>query len=173
MNSPGGTEQICYEFNRYLVGEGERVGDALYDGKYYATSTYGWEFYYEYMNLYNYNLYGDPALELGGASAGVAGGTGGAGNGVALRFLPPGPNPFASSTNLRFVLGAAGPVRVAVHDVRGRVVAVLADGHQEAGEFSLSWDGKGLRGEPLGPGLYFAAVEAGDMRVVRKMVILR
>jgi len=172
MNSPGGTEQICYEFNRYLIAEGERVGDALYDGKYYATSTYGWDRVYEYMNLYNYNLYGDPALELAGASAGVAWGPGRHGE-VALKLLPAMPNPFASYTTLRFALAVAGPVRIAVHDVRGREVAVLADAPCDAGEFSATWDGTDGAGEPLCPGLYFATVQAGGHRAVRKMVLLR
>jgi hypothetical protein len=172
MNSPGGTEQICYEFNRYLVAEGERVGDALYDGKYYATSTYGWDRLWEYMNLYNYNLYGDPALELGGASAGVIMDPGDD-KGAAVRLMPARPNPFASSTTLRFALAAAGRVRVAVHDVRGREVAVIADGPYEAGEFSVTWDGTDGAGKSLGPGLYFAAVEACGRRAVRKMVLLR
>jgi len=172
MNYPGGTEQICYEFNRYLIAEGERVGDALYDGKYYATSVYGWDAVYEYMNQYNYNLYGDPALELGGASAGVVGGRS-QDAGAALRLLPADPNPFASSTLLRFVLSAAGPVRVFVSDVTGRQVAVLAEGEYEAGEFTVTWEGTGASGESLAPGLYFAVVESGESRAVRKMVFIR
>jgi len=67
-NDPGGTESICYEFNRYMIEQGERVGDALYDGKFYATTNYGWDRVYEYMNLYNFNLYGDPALEVAGGA---------------------------------------------------------------------------------------------------------
>jgi hypothetical protein len=172
MNSPGGTEQICYEFNRYLIAEGERVGDALYDGKYYATSVYGWDRVYEYMNLYNYNLYGDPALELAGAMAGVVLDPVD-GRRVELRLLPAKPNPFASSTSLRFVLAAAGLVRVSVNDVSGRQVAVLADGEYEAGEFTVTWDGRGEGGQNLAPGLYFAVVESGNHQAVRKMVYLR
>ncbi len=170
MNSPGGTEQICYEFNRYLIAGAEKVGDALYDGKYYATSTYGWERMYEYMNQYNYNLYGDPALELGGASAGVHAFPGEA---ARLEILPAGPNPFSRSTALRFTLAAAGPVRIAVYDVRGREVAVLADARYDAGEHGLAWDGTGRSGGPLGPGLYFAVFRAGDQRAVSKMVLLK
>lgn len=172
MNSPGGTEQICYEFNRYLIAEGERVGDALYDGKYYATSVYGWDRTYEYMNLYNYNLYGDPALELGGASAGVARDPAGEAS-AALRLLPAEPNPFASNTTLRFALPAAGLVRVSVNDVSGRQVALIADGEYGAGEFAVTWDGTGDTGEPMAPGLYFAVVESGGRRAVRKMVLLK
>ncbi len=170
-NSPGGTEQICYEFNRYLIAEGERVGDALYDGKYYATSTYGWDRVYEYMNLYNYNLYGDPALQVEGVSAGVTG-VGGAGSETALRLGPPSPNPFASSTMLRFALAEACRVRVTVHDVRGRRVAVLVDGRCEAGEHEVSWDGTSRRGGRPGAGVYFVTVEAADARAAVKVVLL-
>jgi hypothetical protein len=171
-NSPGGTEQICYEFNRYLVAEGERVGDALYDGKYHATSVYGWDRVYEYMNLYNYNLFGDPALDVGGATAGVSRYPGDE-NGPALGLSPAEPNPFTSATALRLVLPEGAPVRAAIHDVRGRQVAMVADSQYEAGEFTLTWDGTDDAGNALGPGLYFAAVRAGDQRAVRKLVLLR
>jgi hypothetical protein len=171
-NSPGGTEQICYEFNRYMISEAERVGDALYDGKYYATSNYGWDHHYEYMNLYNYNLYGDPAMQAGGASAGVAGEPG-EGWRAGLRMGPVEPNPFESSMTLRFTLAAAGPVRVAVHDVTGRRVALLAEGPCDAGQVAVTWDGAGGSGERLAPGVYFAVVEAAGRREAVKVVLLR
>ena len=62
---PGGAESMCYEFNRYLIdgpGGPEKVGDALYDSKFYCNHNYGWDHYYEYMNMFDYNLYGDPSL---------------------------------------------------------------------------------------------------------------
>jgi hypothetical protein len=166
----GGTEQICYDFNRYMIVENEKVGDALYDGKFYATDNYGWASVYEYMDLYNYNLYGDPALEVGGATAGVAG-----------RRLPEPeiileairPNPFGSATNLSFSMPAAGHVRMTVHDVRGRHVATLADGTYEAGTSAITWDGTGDRGERLASGLYFIAVKAGDETAYRKLILLK
>jgi hypothetical protein len=124
------------------------------------------------MNLYNYNLYGDPALEVGGASAGVSGNPGERVE-AAIKLLPAGPNPFASSTTLRFALAEGGPVRIAIHDVRGREVAVLSDSRYEAGEFSVTWDGTDGKGEPLGPGIYFASVRTGEAKAVRKMVLLK
>ena len=171
-NSPGGTEQICYEFNRYLIVEGEKVGDALYEGKYYATSVYGWDNLYEYMNLYNYNLFGDPALDIAGAAAGMSHGRDPETR-PAVDMLSAEPNPFTSHTTLHLALARPGPVRVTVHDVTGRAVAVLADGKYEAGEFALVWNGTGEADHRLGPGLYFAVVQAGDRRAVRKMVLLR
>ncbi len=68
----GGAESICYEFNRYMISGPtgpEKIGDALYDSKAYCNKNYGWDHYYEYMNMFDYNLYGDPSLVREGMSA--------------------------------------------------------------------------------------------------------
>jgi hypothetical protein len=67
---PGGAESLCYEFNRYAVagpGGPRRLGDALYESKFFTHFNYGWSGHYEYRNMYNYNLYGDPAMDWRGA----------------------------------------------------------------------------------------------------------
>jgi hypothetical protein len=166
----GGTEQICYEFNRYMISLGEKVGDALYDGKFYATTNYGWDHIYEYMDLYNYNLYGDPALEVGGASAGIADGLN---PNPQLRLGPAQPNPFASATVLRFALSSPQQVRMAVYDVTGRQVSTLADGTYEAGEHSVTWNAVDADGKRPASGLYFLTVETGNTSVTRKLVLLK
>jgi hypothetical protein len=171
----GGSEQICYDFNRCMLAEAEKVGDALYDGKFYATTHYGWDYYYEYMNLYNFNLYGDPALEVAGAAAGVVRDSGGEGDDTNLlvRLGPGRPNPFMAATTLRLALSAGTRVRIAVNDVMGREVALLSDGEHTAGEFTVTWDGTGHAGESLGPGIYFVTVDAGSRTAARKVVRLR
>jgi Peptidase family C25 len=68
-----GAEALCYEFNHYMIDgpEGpEPVGVALYESKYFVHYNFGWDnWYYEYKNLYNYNLYGDPSMRREGVSA--------------------------------------------------------------------------------------------------------
>jgi hypothetical protein len=64
-SNPGGGESMCYEFNRFMIngpGGPEKVGDALYDSKFFCNQSYGFEHYAEYWNMVTYNLYGDPAL---------------------------------------------------------------------------------------------------------------
>jgi hypothetical protein len=56
----------------------------------------------------------------------------------------PYPNPFAGTTTLNYELAAAGTVRLAVYDVLGRELAVLADGHHEAGRYTAVLDGRDL-----------------------------
>jgi hypothetical protein len=167
----GGTEQICYEFNRYMISLGAKVGDALYDGKFYATTNYGWESVYEYMDLYNYNLYGDPALQVEGATAGVAWDVSDGGAGVRMEACKP--NPFASTTGIRFALPAEGHVRVTVHDVRGKQVATIDEGTFGAGEHSLTWNGADESGGRVAPGLYFVAVRTASESAVRKVIMLK
>lgn len=67
---PGGAESLCYEFNRYLIagpGGPRKLGAALHESKFFSHVNYGWEHDYEYRNLYNYNLYGDPSMDWRGA----------------------------------------------------------------------------------------------------------
>jgi hypothetical protein len=68
----GGAETMCYQFNRHMINGPsgpERIGDALYDGKFYSNYNCGWDHYYEYQNMFDYNLYGDPSLAREGISA--------------------------------------------------------------------------------------------------------
>ncbi len=62
MPESGGAESISYEFNRFMINDSKPVGEALYNSKYYCTENYGWNLWYEYNNLYIFNLYGDPSL---------------------------------------------------------------------------------------------------------------
>jgi hypothetical protein len=171
--SPGGTESICYEFNRYLLAHGERVGEALYAGKFFANANYGWDHVYEYMNLYNFNLYGDPELALDRSAATAAPMLPGAARPGALRLDPAVPNPFRAVTELRFALPDAARVRAEVVDVGGRRVAALADRTYPAGTHALAWGGTDDRGRPLAAGVYFVVVRAGEEEAVRKVLRLR
>jgi len=49
-----------------MIVNQQRVGDALYNSKYYCNYNYGWEIFYEYIDVYTFNLYGDPSLVLQG-----------------------------------------------------------------------------------------------------------
>jgi len=67
--NPGGSESLCYEFNRYLINgpDGpEKVGEALYHSKAYYHLNYGIAHFVEHWNLFNYNLFGDPSLSREG-----------------------------------------------------------------------------------------------------------
>jgi hypothetical protein len=170
-NDPGGTEQICYDFNRYLIAESAPVGDALYDGKFDATMNYGWDCLYEYVNLYNFNLFGDPSLEILSAPAEVPGAPGE--DREARYLLPNAPNPFESVSTLHFVVPSSGLLRVTVYDVGGRHIATLADGTRNAGEYALSWNATDDAGSAVAPGIYFIRLETGGRSETRRIALIR
>ena len=83
------------------------------------------------------------------------------------------PNPFHPVTAIRYELPQAGPAELAIFDVTGRRVRVLATGYHAAGSFSRDWDGRGDDGREAAPGVYFARLVAGDFVGARKMVLTR
>jgi len=83
------------------------------------------------------------------------------------------PNPFSGATEIGLALARPGQVRLAVYDVRGRLVRVLEDRSLPAGFHDVTWDGTDSSGQPVPAGVYFSRLEAGDVRQTRKMVLLR
>ena len=65
-NNPGGSDSIIYEFNRFMINDSENVGEAFYDSKFYCNLHYGWDHYAEYIDMYTFNLFGDPSLAIQG-----------------------------------------------------------------------------------------------------------
>jgi hypothetical protein len=83
------------------------------------------------------------------------------------------PNPFTTTTVLSYALAGRGRVRLAVYDVSGREVLVLADDVQEAGRHTRVWDGRGASGRALVAGVYFARLEFEGRVEGRKLILTR
>ena len=83
------------------------------------------------------------------------------------------PNPFNPSTRIDFALDAAGPVEIAVYDLGGRRVAVLADGEYAAGEHSAIWDGRADDGRPAPAGLYRCVLMTAAGHASRSMTLVK
>jgi hypothetical protein len=78
------------------------------------------------------------------------------------------PNPFNPSTTIRFDLPEATKVRLAVYDMLGREVAVLADGERPAGQYSVRFDaGK------LSSGTYIYRLQTGTYVQTRKLMLVK
>lgn len=84
----------------------------------------------------------------------------------------PWPNPFNPRVQASFRLGRAAPVTVAVYDLAGRQVALLARGTFAAGEHLVHWDGRGEAG-PAGAGIYFLRIDSAAGKLSRKVVLLK
>jgi len=72
------------------------------------------------------------------------------------------PNPFNSSTEIRFQLKSAAHVRIEVFDSIGRKVATLVDADYPAGIWSTHWQGIDNQGWAVSSGTYLYRIQAGD-----------
>ena len=78
------------------------------------------------------------------------------------------PNPFNASTVISFELRDASFIKLAVYDISGREVVVLIEGFYPAGIHENTFDGT-----ELASGVYFAMLEAGGMKQVRKLLLVK
>lgn len=105
--------------------------------------------------------------------AGAATGVEPVGPASSLELLPAAPNPFSSGTSIRFRAGAAGPVRIAVYDVTGRLVRRLLDEPLGPGLHAVDWDGRGGNGLLVPDGVYFYRLRTGSGDAVGRVLLLR
>lgn len=78
------------------------------------------------------------------------------------------PNPFNASTTLSYNLTAPSRVRLTVYDICGRIVTTLVDGHREAGVHGVTFEASGLPA-----GLYIYQIQLEDLRISRKMILVK
>ncbi len=78
------------------------------------------------------------------------------------------PNPFNPSTKIKYDIPKASNVVVKVYDVLGREVETLVNARQNAGSYSLNFDGSNLAS-----GMYIYRITAGGFIQSRKMILLK
>jgi len=90
-------------------------------------------------------------------------------------WLHPGtPNPFSSSTDIRFDVPAAGArVRLEVFDAAGHRVTTLADGFMGGGSQVVRWSGRDADGRQANSGLYFCRYQADGAAETAKLMLIR
>lgn len=78
------------------------------------------------------------------------------------------PNPFTGETTVPYQLAEDAHVRLTVHDLLGREVAILEDAERRAGSHEARFDASGMP-----PGMYFVRMETLAQSVSRPVVVLR
>jgi len=101
-------------------------------------------------------------------------------DGAAAAALALSPNPAGATVRVSFAVppGGAGPgsttpVRLSIHDVRGRRVAGFAPRALPPGPHALVWDGHGDDGRRSAKGVYFFRLQVGDAITTGKVALLR
>jgi len=83
------------------------------------------------------------------------------------------PNPFNPQTTIRYSLASQSRVEIKIYDVAGKLVEVLANETQVAGDHSAVWKGTDRRGSQVASGVYFVRMIAGNQVFTKKMLLLK
>lgn len=84
------------------------------------------------------------------------------------------PNPFNSSTTLRYQLDQAGDVELCIYNLLGERLITLINEFQPSGSYEKQWDGRDEAGRLLPSGVYFSRLRFEDQKIATvRLVILR
>ncbi len=83
------------------------------------------------------------------------------------------PNPFNPSTQIKLELGQAGPVRVEIYSIEGKLIRTLINETHDAGTLNLQWNGRNNKGGLAASGTYFCRMLSQGQVDTAKMVMLK
>jgi len=69
---------------------------------------------------------------------------------------------------MTLTMPVSGDMQVEVYNLLGQVVATLASGYKNAGTHNLTWDAT-----DAASGVYFIALTTSDMKLNRKVLLLK
>jgi hypothetical protein len=78
------------------------------------------------------------------------------------------PNPFNPSTNIEFAIPENNNVILKVYNIKGQEVAVLANGHYNAGTYIVNWNASGMAS-----GVYFYTIQTGSFAQTKKLLLVK
>lgn len=78
------------------------------------------------------------------------------------------PNPFNPVTKIEYAIPEESAVILAVYDILGREIVTLVNEVQQAGSYSVNFDGS-----QFSSGIYFYRINAGDFTKIKKMQLVK
>jgi outer membrane protein assembly factor BamB len=81
------------------------------------------------------------------------------------------PNPFNNCTTIRFILYAPIEINLKIFNIQGQLIRTLMEKLQEAGDYSITWDGRNETGVKMSCGFYIFSIET-DQKILRKKMLL-
>jgi len=92
---------------------------------------------------------------------------------VSTRLEQNHPNPFNSSTTVRYQVAESGLVQLDIFNLAGQKIRSLVSAQQEAGIYRVSWDGTDSQGAAVSTGIYLTRLQISDFAEIKKMLLLR
>ncbi len=83
------------------------------------------------------------------------------------------PNPFNSTTSIKYRIAKSGRVSITIHDITGREIVSLMDDHITAGQHEINWDGCNYKGFAVASGFYIVKVSSNGNTVRGKLMLIK
>lgn len=83
------------------------------------------------------------------------------------------PNPFNPNTEIRYALPKASHVRLAIYNLSGQEIRVLAEGKYSSGLHTISWDAKDNYGKTVPAGIYIYRIVTGEFIQSKKLLLVK
>jgi hypothetical protein len=83
------------------------------------------------------------------------------------------PNPFNPVTRISYYIPKTSIVDLSIYNMLGQRIRTLVHQVQNAGSYTVRWDGKNNFGTPVASGVYLYNLTAGKFKESRKMILLR
>lgn len=83
------------------------------------------------------------------------------------------PNPFNPVTTIIYRIPETAYIRLNIYDLVGRAVAVLVNKQQQAGYYTIRWDGTDDCKNSVASGVYFYKLQTETYQSVRKLLLMR
>lgn len=83
------------------------------------------------------------------------------------------PNPFNPTTTIEYQIQKNDFVTLKVFDSLGQLVKTLINESKQSGEYSVIFDGKNEKGQPVSSGVYYYQLQVGDFISNKKMIQLK
>ena len=83
------------------------------------------------------------------------------------------PNPFNSSTSIKYKIFKSGPVKIAIINSKGEEVRSIINKYHLVGEYLIQWDGRNDQGINMASGIYFYKIISKERIKTQKMIYLK
>ncbi|MHB9027916.1 MAG: T9SS type A sorting domain-containing protein [Candidatus Latescibacterota bacterium] len=83
------------------------------------------------------------------------------------------PNPFNTSTTIRYSLDGSGLAELEIFSTPGQKVRTLFSENRAPGIYNTIWDGKNDQGSPVSSGVYIARLKMNGQVESRRMTLVK
>ena len=82
-------------------------------------------------------------------------------------------NPFNSTATIHYKIPDNCMVNLTIYDTTGRVIKILRNEYQTAGNYVIQWQGDDHSGRPVSSGVYYYQLKTNDTIQTKKMMLLK